>query len=183
MSQFFVQAPSSSFNAITSFSTDFYIQAGNFVAGGTVLPVANNVIIRGATSERWNPIGIETVVDPNNSNNLEIELTNRILVDTLVTPPGNNLILTFPLDSSPRAYRIILEIISRGPSGSSGLTLSITASTDGTNSTIISEPDQDADRDRLVDEVSVIANANTIEVFYSANEVTATSIIGYYVKV
>jgi hypothetical protein len=80
----------------TSFVTD----------NGTSVPVSNIENIIGGTSTANNSNGIATKANPNGSNTLEIDLTNRAVgsITTTNATPVN--IISLPLGSTPGVYAI-----------------------------------------------------------------------------
>jgi len=102
MSQFFVGAAASVLppTVPTSFPTDEANDSGVITSPGLVIPDANQVFVLGNSSEENNISGIVTIAVPNNSENLEITLTNRIISNELTTDdtPINLVDFTMPLE-------------------------------------------------------------------------------------
>ena len=94
MSQFYVTPPGGSPAIPTSFVTD----------SGTAIPVANTLNIKARDTNENNDNGIRTKADPNGSDDLFIELTNRITGTITTTDATPTTLITLPLGAVAGTY-------------------------------------------------------------------------------
>lgn len=108
--------------------------------GGTVaIPSANNLNLLSRETTANNLNGIQTVADPDTSDNLYVELTNRATgaIGTMDATPTT--IITFPLGASPAVFTLdglISGLNNTVPSGGSYF-FTAGARTNGTVATLI----------------------------------------------
>jgi len=149
MSQIYVPTTSSTPAIPTSFTVDFQLAGGSFIAPGTVVPAGNNVNINGASTNFDNVNGIQTTADPNNSKFMLVELTNRFS-DTILCPASSTTtLLSFNLGGSPAGYRFNFDVVGIDTVAFSvcGYNLQSTFKTLGGVAALVQTPYIDADED------------------------------------
>ncbi len=158
MSQIFVPMTDSNIpvDVPTSFVTD----------SGTAIPAAHILNVNANFTSADNTRGIRTSANPNASNNLLIELTDRFYTQTPCPANSTTTLVTFALASSAASYRFEFEVIGRDVFDNStvGYTLFSTFKTDGATATIIATPFIDADEDasRIACSIQMIASGNNV---------------------
>lgn len=163
----------------TSFVTD----------DGTAIPVANtlNLLARDTTDNDVD--GIRTKADPAGSDNLYVELTNRVYGTASVTGAVTGDLITYDLGASAAVYRFHLHIAGRDTATGDGVGYSIFGSirTDGATATVIDTAFQDADEDASLNaaQISFIASGNNIvlRVTGVAGQTISYAAYGYYIVV
>lgn len=121
----------------------------------TAIPASNNLNVFARSSTDDNANGIQTTADPNASDNLYIELTNRATGFGISGNGATVTLITFPLASSAGVYRFtvnITGIVTAGSDAGSGVGYTIYASvnTDGATASIIASPYTDSDENLLL---------------------------------
>jgi len=177
----------------TQFTTDI---ADNdpTMTPGTAVPAANNLNVSGRDTTQDNDNGIRTDADADNSDNLYVELTNRLQGTTTVVGAVTGDIITFALSTTAASvYRFQFIVSGRDTASGDGATYTIDAGakTDGAGggavATMIATPFIDADEDASLNAalIDVIASGNNI--ILQATGVAARTInykaVGSYVVV
>lgn len=154
------------------------------------IPAANNlnVLARGTTDDR-SAQGIQTTADPNNGDDLYVELTNRVYGTASVTGVVTGDIITFALGGDAAVYRFHLHIAGRDTSSGDGVGYSLFGSikTDGATATVIDTAFQDADEDASLSaaQMAFIASGNNMILRATgvAGQTISYAAYGYYIKV
>jgi len=169
--------------------TEFDTQNGNAV------PAANILIISATGTEENNTDGIQTVgggVDSTASNEVQIQLTNRIYGTATSTNASNADIITFALSASPAVYRFSIDVAGRGTAGSFvgegvGYTLFGGAKTDGATATVIqtafSDNDEDADLKDATIEFIASGNSVILRAVGISGETISYAAVGSYLVI
>lgn len=158
MSQYYRKTTASTPAVATQFTADDATVA---------IPAANNlnVLARGTTDDRASN-GVQTTADPNNGDNLYIELTNRVYGTASVTGAVTGDIITFDLGGDAAVYRFHLHVTGRDTSSGDGVGYSLFGSirTDGAAATVIDTAFQDADEDASLGaaQMAFVASGNNM---------------------
>lgn len=163
---------------------------------GSAVPLANVLIVTADDTTVNNVNGIQTVggvaggVD---SNEVQVQLSNRVQGTATSTNASNADIFTFALDAAdPKVYRFNIDVTGRSTAGNFtgegvGYTVLASARTDGAAATIISSPFQDNDEDSNLSgaSISFIASGNNVilRAVGIAGETISYNAVGYYVEV
>jgi hypothetical protein len=155
----------------------------------TAIPASNNLNVLSRDTTENNANGIQTTADPDNSDNLYVELTNRLqgTVSTAGAVTGD--LLTFDLGATPGTYKFVFNIAGFDSATPAGLGYDIDATlrTDGATATVISTPDGDEDEDVVLlnADWDVIGSGNNaiVRVTGVAGLNINWSLVGYYVFV
>lgn len=131
MSQFFIATTSGNLppNVPTSFVTD----------SGTVIPAANIVNIIGGETSVNNDNGIRVIANPNGSNNMVVQLTNRLTGTVTTTDATPTTLLSVPLGAIPGTYLATGDVTAYDVTDSAGASYTYegAAVTDGITGTEI----------------------------------------------
>lgn len=172
MSQFFIATTSGNLppSVATSYVTD----------SGTAIPAANVLNVNGATAAINNTNGVQTLANPNGSNNLVIELTNRIVATAKTTDGVTPVqVYSFPLGATPGAYLFFTRLIAYDQTSNQGAGYSSYRSvrTDGTTATLIG-----ADTGFIEEELD-LREVNAVNSVVGNNQVlTVTGVTGHTVN-
>ena len=138
----------------------------SFVADtGTAIPAAHVLNVKGSSTTTSNDNGIDTIANPNSSNNLYVRLTNRLEGSATSTNGATANIVTFALQSGSAAvYRFSFDVSGRDTVSGDGVGYSVDATfrTDGSAATVISAPyvDDDEDASLIAASITMIASSN-----------------------
>jgi len=143
---------------------------------GTAIPAANVLNVNGGTSQINNVNGIQTIANPNLSNNLEIALTNRI-VATVTTTDGVTpvQVYSFALGTTPGTYLFYTRLVAYDITAGLGAGYSSFRSvrTSGIAATLIGADNA------FVEEEGDMTNVNAVNSVSGNNQVlTVTGITG-----
>lgn len=131
----------------------------NFVTDdGTAIPALNILNVNGTSTTDDNDNGIQTLANGNLSNNLEIQLTNRIVGSGISTNASVVNLVTFALDPVNKAiYRFHFDVVGRETTSGDGVgyTVDATFKTNGTSANLIASPYIDSDEDPLLVSASI----------------------------
>ena len=143
---------------------------------GTAIPSANVLNVNGATSNVNNNNGIETVANPTGSNNLVIELTNRIVAIATTTDGVTPVVVyTFPLGAVPGTYLFFTRLVAYDLTASLGAGYSSfrCVRTSGAAATLIGADGS------FIEEEGDMTNVNAVNSVSGNNQVlTVTGITG-----
>ncbi len=139
MSQFYTQPPGGSPAIPTSFSTD----------SGSAIPENNVLNVIGGSTSVSSDNGIRTIASPDLSDDLVVQLTNRITGSATSINGSTVTLFTFALDAVPTSYRFDFNIVGRETTTNEtlGYKLLATFKTNGSIATIIQTSWKDADED------------------------------------
>ena len=135
MSNAFLRATAGTMPTVpTSFVTD----------DGTAIPAANILNVNGDQTSEDNNNGIRVIANPDLSDNMEIQLTNRFsgtLTTTDATPTSFS---SFVLDATPGVYTLDINVAAFDVTDTLGIGYSLfgTVRTDGATATICGTPDK-----------------------------------------
>ena len=157
MSQYYRRVEGGSPTVPTSFVTD----------DGTAIPAANilNLLARDTTEDNAN--GIQTTSDPDNGNNLYVELTNRVQGITSTIGAVTADVITLDLGATPGTFTFEVTVSgfdSATPAGC-GYRMFFAFRTDGVSATLIQ------DTDRISHEEAAVTAANAIAVASGNNAI------------
>ena len=142
--------------------------------GTIAVPVANNLNVLSRSTSANNTNGIDTTVDVNGSDNLYIQLTNRITGSVTTSNATPTTIASFSLGATPAVFVFDIQISSFNATdvNGDGYFISGSARTDGATAVLCGTPDK-----IINEEVSDTADANMV---VSGNNVIiqATGIAG-----
>jgi hypothetical protein len=93
---------------------------------GTAVPAANVLNVLARDTDEYNENGIQTVADPNLSNNLYVEITNRLQGDGSTVDASTDDIITLALGATPAVYNIFINGVGFNSSTPAGLGFSVT---------------------------------------------------------
>lgn len=174
MSQFFVQTSAS------GPPPPPYVQTSFVTDSGTAIPSAEFILnVNGGTSTVNNTNGIQTIANPNSSNNLVIDLTNRAVGSTSTTGAASSNIITLPLGVTPAVYTFDIAVAGFAKTGTGspagcGFTIVGSVRTTGSAATLI--PNQAVDH---FEEFELIGVTSTLGVSGNSAIVTVTGIAGF----
>lgn len=182
MSQYFQSAESapSPPDVPTSFITD---------DATTAIPAANILNVFGADTSENDLDGIRTTADPDNGNNLYIQLTNRLQGTATSTNASVEDLITHDLGLTAAVYRFEFKVAGRETTTGDGVGYSIfaTAKTDGVASTIVSTTFIDADEDAalLLSDIDLVSSGNDVILQFTGVAATTINLsaVGSYVVV
>jgi hypothetical protein len=158
---------------------------------GTAIPVANNIQLFGRDTTEDDDDGIRTNNDPNGSQTIYVELTNRVQGTGTSTAGSNADLITFPL-SANSVYRFNIDVTGKSIAGDFigegvGYTVFASARRIGGGAVIISSPFQDNDEDTNLTSstISFIASGNDVilRAVGTATETMIYNAVGYYVVI
>lgn len=156
---------------------------------GTVISMADIVNYNGVDSTEDNVNGILTRANPNNSNNMEVVLTNRLMGTATVVGNVTGDIVTFALGSTDAVYRFNFEVTGRDTTTQDGVGYTVFGSvkTDGATSTVIASPfvDNDEDASLLAASMTIVASGNNaiLQATGVAGQTISFKAVGSYVVV
>ncbi len=147
--------------------------------GTIAIPVANNINVLSRFTEGDNDNGIQTTVDPNGSDDLFIELTNRVQGDGSTNQATTTDIITFSAGATPGTYTFECRVSafeSTTPAGA-GYSLFGTVRTTGAAAVLIGTPD------KIVNEEATLTAANA-DIVVSGNNiiVRVTGVLGLIIN-
>ena len=180
MSQYYRKVESASPDVPTSFTAD---------DSNIAIPDSNNLNVFARDTIEDNANGIQTTADPNNSDNLYIELTNRVYGTASVTGAVTGDIITFDLGASAAVYRFILYVTGRDTATGDGVGFTLDGSirTDGASATVIGSPDKRSDEDASLNAglMNFVASGNNLVLRATgvAGQTISYVAYGYYIKV
>jgi hypothetical protein len=160
MSQFYIQDTSGSGPVPPEVATSYDLDTGTAIPSGNILNVNGDSISTDSVN------GIQTVANPNLSQNLEIALTNRLVGTASSVNASVEDIITFTLGATDLVYRFWFYIAGRDTATGDGVGYTIEGSvrTDGAAATVISVPNQDNDEDAslILATADLVASGNDI---------------------
>ena len=100
---------------------------------GPAIPVANNLNLYGRDTNENNDNGIRTKNDPNGSNTVYVELTNRVTGAVTTTDATPTVLVSVPLGSTPGVYIALGDVTAYDVTDGVGASYSFTgaATTNG----------------------------------------------------
>ncbi len=188
MSQIYVPTTSSTPSIPTNFTVDYALDAGVYTPPGSLTPVANNLFINGLTTDFDNPNGIQTVADPNNSQFMLVELTNRFSQTEIAPDNSTTILLAFPLDPVSGGYRFYFDVIAIDTFNDDvcGYTIQATFKTLGGVASVVQTPYIDADEDIMLNAINMnasLSNEAILSFTNSTNNDWAVKFVGHYIKI
>lgn len=179
MSQYYRRVDGGSPSVPTSFTTD----------DGTGIPAANNLNLLARDTTENDIDGIRSKADPNNGDNVYIELTNRLQGSGTAIGAATADLITFDLGASAAVYRFTFIVAGRDTGTGEGATYNVLGAmrTDGVTATEISiDIDNEAEDAALVDaEIDLLASGNNavLRVTGVAGQNISFQAVGSYVVV
>ena len=189
------QAGSLNVNSTPSVPTTFTGDAGSAV------PAANILLITADDITGDNDNGITAVAgagqtggdgNPLASNELQIQLTNRLQGTGSVAAATTSDIITFDLGASAAVYRFEIKVTGRCTVGAAagdgvGYTLFSSFKTDGASATVIDNQFKDADEDTALEgaDMNMVVSGNNVilQATGIADHTISYAAVGYYVVV
>lgn len=159
---------------------------------GDATPALNILIVSANDTIENDVDGLRTVgggTDGTASNEVQVELTNRLQGTASVTGAVTGDIITFALSDTAAVYRFEFKVAGRDTATGDavGYTVFASARTDGASATIVETPFYDADEDASLStaQIDVVASANSI-ILQSTGVASQTinySAVGFYLVV
>lgn len=110
---------------------------------GTAIPDANNLNVLGRSSTEDNNEGITTQADPDNSDNLYVELTNRIHGSDETTDATPLSLITFPMTAEGTyIFEVKVAAFNNTDTLGAGYNVFGTCRSNGTDSFLVGTPDK-----------------------------------------
>lgn len=152
------------------------------------IPATNNLNVFSRDTSANNDNGIETTADPNGSDNLFIELTNRLQGSGNSVGGVTTDLVTFALGATPRTFFFFLDIAAFNSStpASAGFSTYTTIRTDGITATLIDDTDAITHKDIALlasNAEMVVSGNNAILRVTGVGGLTINwNSVGYYVR-
>ncbi len=156
---------------------------------GTAIPALNVLNVNGGSVTTDNVNGIETRANPNASNNLEIDLTNRLTGSGTSTNASVVSLITFSLAATAQSYRFNFDVVGRETTTGDTVGYSVdgTAKTNAAVASLVATPfiDNDEDASLITANIDLVVSGNNV--ILQATGVAGTTItykaVGLYVVV
>lgn len=183
MSQFFVDATSSPPPPPPEVPTQFTADDATIA-----VPVANNLNVLSRDTSENNPNGIQTTADPNGSDNLYVELTNRLQGTGTTVGATTADLVTFDMGAAPATYFFYFDVAAFNSSvpSSAGFSTYTTLRTNGATATIIDDTDSINHRNfqlALANVMMAVSGNNAIFRVKGVAGLTVNwSVVGLYVR-
>lgn len=161
-------------------------------SGNSATPLAHILLVSADDTITNNNNGLRTIAgttDGLSSNEVQIQITNRLQGVASITGAITGDIITFPLSNTSSVYRFDFLVTGKDVATGDGVGYNVSASarTDGASSAIISIPDIDADEDisLLTAEIDFIASGNNVILRATgvAGQTISYNAVGYYVVI